>query len=73
MKQIKLKTYKLHRDSKKVIVQQIEWLKIHLNDDFDCNFIKSIYPLTKPELKITVILSVPWPFIIVIFEGAVQM
>lgn len=47
---IKLKTYKLHRDSKNRIVQQIEWLKTHLEDDFDCDFMKAIFPLTKPEL-----------------------
>ena len=46
----KLKTYKLHRDSKKQIVQQIEWLKSYLEDDFDCDYIKSIYPLDKKDL-----------------------
>ena len=50
MNKIKLKTYKLQRDSKNRIVQQIEWLKTYLNDDFDCDFMKAIFPLTKPEL-----------------------
>jgi hypothetical protein len=50
MAQIKLKVFKLERDKKASIVQQIEWLKTHLNDDFDCDFMKSIFPLKKPEL-----------------------
>ena len=48
--QKKLKTYKLQRDSKKQIVQQIEWLKNHVEDDFDCDYIKELFPLDKPQL-----------------------
>ena len=50
MNQKKLKTFKLQRDSKRHIVQQIEWLKNVIGDEFDCDFIKSLYPLTKKEL-----------------------
>lgn len=50
MNLIKLKTWKLQRDSKRTIVQQIEWLKTHLNDDFDCDYMKAIFPLDKKEL-----------------------
>lgn len=50
MAQIKLKTFKLQRDKKATIVQQIEWLKTHLNDDFDCDYMKAIFPLNKSEL-----------------------
>jgi len=47
---IKLKTYKLQRDNKSRIIQQIEWLKTYLEDDFDCDFMKAIFPLKKPDL-----------------------
>lgn len=50
MSQIKLKVFKLQRDKKASIVQQIEWLKTHLEDDFDCDYMKTIFPLTKQEL-----------------------
>ena len=46
----KIKTYKLTRDSKKTIIQQIEWLKIYLNEDCSCDFIKRIYSLDKKVL-----------------------
>ncbi len=47
---MKLKTYKLDRDNKKLIIQQIEWLKNETGDDFDCDYIKSLMPLNKKEL-----------------------
>ena len=47
---MKLKTYKLERDNKKLIIQQIEWLKNETGDDFDCDYIKSLMPLNKKEL-----------------------
>jgi len=47
---MKLKSYKLQRDNKKLIIQQIEWLKNETGDDFDCDYIKSLMPLNKNEL-----------------------
>jgi len=47
---MKLKTYKLDRDNKKLIIQQIEWLKNETGDDFDCDYIKSLISLNKKEL-----------------------
>ncbi len=47
---MKLKSYKLQRDNKKLIIQQIEWLKNETGDDFDCDYIKSLMPLNKKEL-----------------------
>ena len=47
---MKLKSYKLERDNKTLIVQQIEWLKNETGDDFDCDYIKSLMPLNKKEL-----------------------
>jgi hypothetical protein len=47
---MKLKSYKLERDNKKLIIQQIEWLKNETGDDFDCDYIKSLMPLNKKEL-----------------------
>ena len=47
---MKLKTYKLERDNKQLIIQQIEWLKNETGDDFDCDYIKSLMPLNKKEL-----------------------
>ncbi len=47
---MKLKTYKLERDNKKLIIQQIEWLKNETGDDFDCDYIKSLMPLNKKQL-----------------------
>ncbi len=46
----KLKTYKLDRDNRKVIIQQIEWLKNETGEEFDCDFIKSLFPLRKKQL-----------------------
>jgi hypothetical protein len=46
----KLKTYKLERDNRKLIVQQIEWLKNETGEEFDCDFIKNLFPLRKKEL-----------------------
>ena len=47
---MKLKTYKLDRDNRKVIIQQIEWLKNETGEEFDCDYIKSLFPLRKKEL-----------------------
>lgn len=47
---MKLKTYKLQRDNRKVIIQQIEWLKNETKDDFDCDYIKSLFPMKKQQL-----------------------
>jgi hypothetical protein len=47
---MKLKTYKLERDNRKLIVQQIEWLKNETGEEFDCDFIKNLFPLRKKEL-----------------------
>ncbi len=47
---MKLKTYKLERDNKKLIIQQIEWLKNETGDKFDCDYIKSLIPLNKKDL-----------------------
>jgi hypothetical protein len=47
---MKLKTYKLERDNRKMIIQQIEWLKTETGDDFDCDYIKSLFPMNKKEL-----------------------
>ena len=47
---MKLKTYKLHRDNKKLVIQQIEWLKNETGDDFDCDYIKSLISLNKKQL-----------------------
>jgi hypothetical protein len=47
---MKLKTYKLERDNRKLIVQQIEWLRNETGEEYDCDFIKSLFPLRKKEL-----------------------
>jgi hypothetical protein len=47
---MKLKTYKLERDNRKLIVQQIEWLKNETGEEYDCDYIKSLFPMTKKEL-----------------------
>ena len=47
---MKLKTYKLDRDNRKLIVQQIEWLKNETGEEYDCDFLKSLFPMTKKEL-----------------------
>ena len=47
---MKLKTYKLERDNRNLIIQQIEWLMNESGDEFDCDYIKSLFKLTKKEL-----------------------
>jgi len=47
---MKLKSYKLQRDNKKLIIQQIEWLKNETGDEFDCDYIKSLISLNKNQL-----------------------
>jgi hypothetical protein len=47
---MKLKTYKLERDNRKMIIQQIEWLKTETGEDYDCDYIKSLFPMNKKEL-----------------------
>ena len=47
---MKLKVYKLERDNRKLIIQQIEWLKNETGDEFDCDFIKNLIPLNKKQL-----------------------
>ena len=47
---MKLKTYKLERDNRKMIIQQIEWLKNETGDEFDCDYIKCLFPMHKKEL-----------------------
>jgi hypothetical protein len=47
---MKLKTYKLERDNRKMIIQQIEWLKNETGDIFDCDYIKTLFPLKKKQL-----------------------
>ncbi len=47
---MKLKTYKLDRDSRKMIIQQIEWLKNETGEEYDCDYIKSLFPMNKKEL-----------------------
>ena len=47
---MKLKIYKLERDNRKIIIQQIEWLKVETEDEFDCDYIKSLFPMNKKQL-----------------------
>jgi hypothetical protein len=47
---MKLKTYKLERDNRKMIIQQIEWLKNETGEEYDCDYIKSLFPMNKKEL-----------------------
>jgi hypothetical protein len=47
---MKLKTYKLDRDNRKVIIQQIEWLKNETGEEYDCDYIKLLFPLRKKQL-----------------------
>lgn len=47
---MKLKIYKLERDNRKMIIQQIEWLMNESGEEYDCDYIKSLFPLTKKEL-----------------------
>ena len=46
----KLKSYKLERDNRKLIIQQIEWLKNETGEEYDCDYLKSLFPLHKKEL-----------------------
>jgi hypothetical protein len=45
-----MKLYKLERDNRKMIIQQIEWLKNETGEDYDCDYIKSLFPMNKKEL-----------------------
>ena len=45
-----MKLYKLERDNRKMIIQQIEWLKTETGEDYDCDYIKSLFPMNKKEL-----------------------
>jgi hypothetical protein len=47
---MKLKTYKLERDNRKIIIQQIEWLKNETGDEYDCDYLKLLFPMKKKEL-----------------------
>jgi len=47
---MKLKTYKLERDNRKNVIQQIEWLKNETGENYDCDYIKSLFPMNKKEL-----------------------
>jgi hypothetical protein len=47
---MKLKVYKLERDNRKNVIQQIEWLKNETGEEYDCDFLKSLFPMTKKEL-----------------------
>lgn len=47
---MKLKVYKLERDNRKNVIQQIEWLKNETGEEYDCDYIKSLFPMTKKEL-----------------------
>lgn len=49
-KQIKLRTYKLQRDNRKQLIQQIEWLMNETGEEFDCDAIKELFPLNKAKL-----------------------
>jgi hypothetical protein len=33
-----------------MIIQQIEWLKNETGEDYDCDYIKSLFPMNKKEL-----------------------
>jgi len=45
-----MKLYKLQRDNRKMIIQQIEWLKNETGEDYDCDYLKSLFPMNKKEL-----------------------
>ena len=47
---MKLKVYKLERDNRKNVIQQIEWLKNETGDDYDCDYLKLLFPMNKKEL-----------------------
>ena len=47
---MKLKVYKLERDNRKNVIQQIEWLKNETGEEYDCDYLKSLFPMTKKEL-----------------------
>ena len=45
-----LKTWKLERDKKRMIVDQIVMLKTHSKAEISCDFYKMIYSLKKKDL-----------------------
>ena len=45
-----MKLYKLERDNRKLIVQQIEWLRNETGEEYDCDYLKSLFPMNKKEL-----------------------
>ena len=47
---MKLKTYKLERDNRALIIQQIEWLTNGVGEDYDCDYIKTLFAMRKKEL-----------------------
>ena len=47
---MKLKVYKLERDNRSQLIQQIEWLKNETEEESDCDFIKSLFPMNKTQL-----------------------
>ncbi len=49
-KTVKLRVYKLQRDNRRLIIQQIEWLMNETGEDFDCDAIKALFPLNKNKL-----------------------
>ncbi len=49
-KTVKLRVYKLQRDNRRLIIQQIEWLLNETGEEFDCDTIKALFPLNKNKL-----------------------
>lgn len=47
---MKLKLYKLERDNRFLIIQQIEWLMNETGEDYDCDYIKTLFTMSKKEL-----------------------
>jgi hypothetical protein len=47
---MKLKKYKLERDNRSQLIQQIEWLKNETGEEYDCDYIKSLFPMNKTQL-----------------------
>jgi hypothetical protein len=47
---MKLKVYKLQRDNRTMLIQQIEWLKNETSEEYDCDFLKSLFPMNKTQL-----------------------
>lgn len=45
-----MKTWKLQRDTKKLIIQQIDWLNQYRNVNLNADDIKSLYGKEKSEL-----------------------